>query len=254
VATDRQSLDLSNLESTAALVRQSRPHVIINAAAYTAVDRAETELDLARKVNAAAPGVLAEEARKLGALLVHYSTDYIFDGTKRAPYREDDLPAPINAYGRTKLEGEKRIKESGARYLLLRTSWVYAPRGRNFFLAIAAKARAGGPLRVVADQTGVPTSAAFLAGVTRRLVEAGEEGTVNAVPSGTTTWHGFAVAIVQRLALNLPVEPIGTADYPTPAKRPAYSVLDNAKLVATLGVQPGWESLLDSCVREWNRS
>jgi dTDP-4-dehydrorhamnose reductase len=224
----------------------------VNAAAYTAVDRAETEEDLAMQVNAIAPGILAEQAKRRGALLVHYSTDYVFDGSKTAPYSEEDAPNPINAYGRSKLEGERRIVASGCRYLLLRTSWVYAPRGRNFFLAIAKKARAGEPLRVVSDQHGVPGEARFVAEATWELMQRSVEGVFNVVPSGDTTWHGFAKAIVEGLGLQNSVNPIASSEYPTPARRPVNSILDNKKLSEILGeTPPHWREFLDRCMKAW---
>jgi dTDP-4-dehydrorhamnose reductase len=251
-ATDRQTLDLSSADAIRRIVREVKPALIVNAAAYTAVDRAEVELDAARRINAVAPGVFAEEARRLGALLVHYSTDYVFDGQKRAPYLETDPANPVNTYGRSKFEGEQRLQQAGCRYVLLRTSWVYAPRGKNFFLAIAAKARAGEPLRVVADQEGVPTESRFLADVTRRLIESDAEGIFNAVPCGTTTWHGFAVQIITKLGLTAPVQPIPTSAYPVAAPRPGYSVLSNEKLTRLLGPAPCWQSALDRCVAAFN--
>jgi len=238
VATDRASLDLADAAAIRRVLRDVKPGLVINAAAYTAVDRAESEPGLAHAVNATAPAVLAEEAKRLGALLVHYSTDYVFDGEKRSPYTEDDAPHPLNAYGRTKLAGEEAVRASGCRYLLLRASWVYAERGRNFLLAIARKARAGEPLRVVDDQTGVPTSAAFLAETTVRILGRAEhpEGLYHLAPTGSTTWCGFARAIVERLGVNATVTPIRTADYPTPARRPAYSVLDSSRARAAFGL------------------
>ena len=252
VATDRAALDLEYSDSIRESIQNLRPDVIVNAAAYTAVDRAETEEDLAMQVNAIAPGILAEQAKRRGALLVHYSTDYVFDGAKAVPYREDDAPNPINAYGRSKLEGGRRIAASGCRYLLLRTSWVYAPRGRNFFLAIAKKARAGEPLRVVSDQHGVPSEARFVAEATRELMQRSVEGVFNVVPSGDTTWHGFAKAIVEGLGLKNSVNPIASSEYPTPARRPVNSILDNKKLSEILGeAPPHWREFLDRCMKAW---
>lgn len=251
VATDRLTLDLADEAAIRRAVREIGPEVIVNAAAYTAVDRAESEAQAAMQVNGIAPGILGEEARRLGALLVHYSTDYIFDGEKRSPYVEDDPPNPINVYGRTKLEGEKRITASGCRHLILRTSWVYAPRGKNFFLTIAKKARAGEALRVVGDQHGVPTESKFLSEMTVALLQGGAEGTFHIVPSGATTWHGFAAQIAKRLASKGPLEAIASSAYPTPARRPRYSVLDCAKLSARLGRPPEWQSLLERCIRAW---
>jgi len=252
IATDRQGLDLFYPDLIRQAVRYAKPDVIVNAAAYTAVDRAESEPDMAMEVNGVAAGVLAEEAKRLGALLVHYSTDYVFDGTNKVAYLETDEPRPLNAYGRTKLEGEKRVAASGCRHLILRTSWVYAPRGKNFFLTIAKKARAGEPLRVVNDQRGAPTEARFIAETTLELVQGGHEGLFNVVPSGETTWHGFARAILERLHSNVPLASISSSEYPTPARRPAYSVLSTGKISRTLGKPPpAWETLLERCVKVW---
>lgn len=181
-AADRAALDLAKVEAIRRALREAKPQLVVNCAAYTAVDRAESEPTLAHAVNAVAPAVLAEEARRLGALLVHYSTDYVFDGEKGAPYVEEDPCNPLNVYGRTKLAGEEAVRGSGCRHLVLRASWVYAPRGRNFVRAILRKARAGEPLRVVDDQTGVPTSAAFLAEATMRALAAGGEGLITSPP------------------------------------------------------------------------
>jgi dTDP-4-dehydrorhamnose reductase len=251
MATDRKTLDLAHSDAIRRVVREARPDVILNAAAYTAVDKAETERDAATQVNTIAPGLLAEEAKRLGALLVHYSTDYVFDGEKKSPYLEDDPPNPINVYGRTKLEGEKRIVEHGCRHLLLRTSWVYAPRGKNFFLTIAKKAMAGESLRIVSDQHGVPCESKFIAQSTVELVKRSTQGLFNVVPSGSTTWHGFAESILRRLDLSNHVEAIASADYPGAARRPTYSVLHCGKLSRELGRPPLWEVLLDRCIQAW---
>ena len=278
IAPPRDEADLAQPEALRAKVRQWRPEVIVNAAAYTAVDAAEKDEALARVINADAPRVLAQEAAQSGALLVHYSTDYVFDGCKREPYREDDAVAPASAYGRTKLAGEEAIRASGCRHLILRTSWVYAPRGKNFVLTILRLARelsrpwaaptdgelrelsrpraapTGGELRVVADQVGSPTSARSLAEATVKALARRAEGTYHATGAGVTSWHGFAERIVaagSRLGLchEIPVRAITTADYPTPARRPAYSVLDNTRLQAELGIRlPTWEVALDQCL------
>jgi dTDP-4-dehydrorhamnose reductase len=253
IATDRAALDLADVDPIRRVVRETKPEVIVNAAAYTAVDRAESELEAAMHVNGVAPGVLAEEAKRLSALLVHYSTDYVFDGTKPAPYVEEDSPNPINAYGRSKLAGERAIEAVGGAFLILRTSWVYAPRGRNFFLTIANKARAGDRLRVVDDQHGVPTSAAFLAASTmallRRQDRARMRGLYHLVPDGQTTWCGFARAIVARLGLSVEVEAIASGDFPTPAARPKNSVLDAGRIVRAFGIEcPTWEALLGDAI------
>jgi dTDP-4-dehydrorhamnose reductase len=247
VATDRESLDLADPDAIRRVVREVRPGLIVNAAAYTAVDRAESEPQLAQRINALAPGILAEEARRTGALLVHYSTDYVFDGEKATPYVEDDAPHPLNVYGRTKLEGERAIAASCAVHLILRASWVYAERGKNFYLTIARKARAGEPLRIVDDQAGVPTPARFLAESTAVLLRADTTGLLHFVPSGHTTWCGFARAIVDKLGCRAGVDPIRSGEYPTAARRPAYSVLDNRKAAAVLGrTLPDWRELLNS--------
>ena len=253
IATDRTTLDLADEEAIRRFVREVRPDVIVNAAAYTAVDKAESEAELARRVNGAAPGALAEEARRLDALLVHYSTDYIFDGQKAAAYVEDDAPNPLNVYGRSKLEGERRVAASGCRFLILRTSWVYAPRGKNFFLTIAKKVRAGEELRVVDDQRGVPTEARFLAQTTLALLEENTEGLFHLVPRGESTWHGFATQIAKRLGSERPITAIPSSAYPTPARRPLNSVLDSRKLSTALAIPlPAWQSLLDRCMTAWS--
>ena len=252
IPTDRATLDLADADGIRRVVRETKPEVIVNAAAYTAVDRAESDSEVAMQVNGIAPGILADEASRLGALLVHYSTDYIFDGENPYAYAETDAPNPINVYGRTKLEGEKRITASDCRYLILRTSWVYAPRGKNFFLTVAKKVQAGDDLRVVSDQHGVPTEAKFITEMTVALLHGGAEGTFHVVPWGTTTWHGFATEIAKRLGSKKPVQPIASSDYPTPARRPRNSVLDCTKLAERLGVlPPEWQSLLDRCMNAW---
>jgi dTDP-4-dehydrorhamnose reductase len=243
---------LADADAIRRVVREVRPHAIVNAAAYTAVDRAESEFELATHVNGIAPGILAEEARRHGVLLIHYSTDYIFDGESPAAYKENDAPNPINNYGRTKLEGEKRIAGSDCRFLMLRTSWVYAPRGKNFFLTISKKVQTGDDLRVVSDQHGVPTEARFVAEMTLALLQAGAEGTFHVVPSGATTWHGFAAEIAKRLGSARPPLAIASSEYPTPARRPRNSVLDCTKLAERLGIRPpAWQSLLERCVTDW---
>ena len=245
VSTGRDELDLADDDAIRRLVRAAKPQLIVNAAAYTAVDKAESEPELAMRINGTAPGVLAEEAKRLGALLVHYSTDYVFDGTKSSAYVEDDPPNPLSAYGRSKLAGERAIRASGCRHLILRTSWVYGPRGKNFFLTIAARARAGEPLRVVADQRGVPTTSRFLAEKTLALLAKDASGLLHLVPAGETTWYDFAREIVQLTGSRSEVQPIKTGEYPVAARRPANSVLDIQKATAVLGVpMPDWRTLL----------
>lgn len=254
IATDRAALDLADWDSIRRVVRDVKPEVIVNAAAYTAVDRAESEPGPAMRVNGEAPGILAEEAKRLGALLVHFSTDYVFNGDKAAPYVEADLPNPVNVYGRSKLAGEQVVRASGARYLILRLAWVYGPRGRNFFLTIAGRAARGEPLRVIDDQSGTPTGSRFAAEVTARALDrAGiPEGLFHLAPRGQTTWCGFARAIVARLHSDSAVTGIPSAEYPTPARRPKCSVLDATAIEAAIGLErPTWESLLDRCVADY---
>jgi len=247
VATNRHELDLRDSTAIRRTVREARPDIIVNAAAYTAVDNAESERDRAMQVNAIAPGVLAEEAKLLGALLVHYSTDYVFDGSKKSPYKEEDAPNPLSVYGRTKLEGERAIAASKCRHLIFRTSWVYGPRGRNFLLTILKAAREKPELRVVDDQFGAPTSSAAIAEATARALRAGgAEGLYHMSASGRTTWFNFARAILHKVAIAPPVVPIRSDQYPAKAIRPRNSVLDNARLKQAFGVSlPGWESQLE---------
>ena len=230
-ALDHQALDLSDATQIRRVVRETKPDLIVNAAAYTAVDRAESEPELAARVNAAAPAVLAEEAKRTGALLVHYSTDYVFDGRKRTPYVEDDATNPLSVYGRTKLEGERAVRASGARHLILRTAWVYG-EGRNFVSAILGRAEAGERLRVVDDQRGAPTWSRDIAVKTASLLEKGAEGVFHVSAEGEGTWHEVAREVLKLKRLGTPVEAIPTSAWPTPAHRPAYSVLDNSRLQA----------------------
>ena len=236
VATDHAMLDLADVDAIRSAVRAAEPEVIINAAAYTAVDKAESEPELAMRINGAAPGVLAEEARRANALLVHYSTDYIFDGTKRSPYVETDPTGPMSVYGRTKLEGETRIRASGCRHLILRTAWVYG-RGGNFVRAILRQAEKGAALRVVNDQVGAPTWARDIAKVTSDLLNKSAEGTFNVSAGGSASWYEVALEILRLVGRKLEVTPVSTAEYGAKARRPAYSVLDNARLRAS-GVKP----------------
>jgi dTDP-4-dehydrorhamnose reductase len=252
IALDRARLDLSDPAAIQRVVRDARPEVIVNAAAYTAVDRAESEPALAASVNSAAPGILAEEARRCGALLVHYSTDYVFDGEKKTPYVEDDPAHPLNVYGRTKLEGERAIKASGCRYLILRTSWVYGPRGHNFLRTVLRLAREHNELRMVEDQIGAPTSAAAIALATAEMLRhAGPEGLFHMTASGQTSWRGFAEAIVASNHLQVRVVGIAWQDYPAAARRPRYSLLDNGKLRSAYGLTLGsWEHQLSEVMAQ----
>ncbi|HEY6242106.1 MAG TPA: dTDP-4-dehydrorhamnose reductase [Burkholderiales bacterium] len=254
VAFDRASLDLTDPDQTIARVRDVKPEIIVNAAAYTAVDRAESEPELAMQVNGTAPGILAEETKRLGALLIHYSTDYVFDGTKPAPYLETDTPNPVNAYGRSKLEGERAIQANGCRYLVLRTSWVYGMRGTNFLLTILRLARERPELRVVNDQIGAPTWSRDIATATAQLTKEAEAGKTGGLfhltAGGATSWHGFAREILKARGIDTPLRPISTAEYPTPAKRPANSLLSCATILARWKLElPEWQQSLARCLR-----
>ena len=252
IATDRSSLDLFAAASIREVLQRTRPQVIVNAAAYTAVERAESEEALAVQVNAVAPGVLAEEAKRLGSLLVHYSTDYVFDGTKSTPYTEDDTTNPLNAYGRSKLEGENRIAGSGCRYLVFRTSWVYGPRGRNFLRAILQASREKPQLTVVDDQYGAPTSSIAIAQATVRALQGrAAQGLFHMSAGGRTTWFAFARTVLQRAGIATPVVPIGSDQYPAKARRPINSLLDNSRLKQVFGIELApWEEQLEAVMRQ----
>ena len=232
--------------SLAALIEQTAPEVVVNAAAYTAVDKAETDAAAAFRINAEAPAAIAQACVDTDALLVHYSTDYVFDGNATRPYREDDATAPLGVYGASKLAGEQAIRASGARHAILRTAWVYAAHGKNFLLTMLWLANERDELRVVADQIGAPTPAAWIADATAEIIRRGvmASGTWHLVADGETSWHGFAEAIVDEahalglIARKPRVVAIPTADYPTPARRPAYSVLDTTRLQRDFGVAP----------------
>jgi dTDP-4-dehydrorhamnose reductase len=243
---DRYGLDLAEPAQLIATVRALQPETIVNAAAYTAVDKAEAERAQAFAVNATAPRVLAEEAKRIGAFLVHYSTDYVFDGEKAAPYGEDDAPHPINVYGESKLAGEQAILKSGCRHLVLRTSWVYGPRGKNFYLTMLRLAKERPELKVVDDQVGTPTSSLAIARATAQLLPRGAEGLYHMAAGGQTSWCGFARAILARAGIATPVIALRTEDYPTPAKRPRNSRLDCSRLRAEHGVAlAGWDAGLE---------
>ena len=253
-------VDFTNPDSIRSAVRAVEPAVIVNAAAYTAVDKAESELQLATAINATGPGVLAEEAKRLGGLLVHYSTDYVFDGSKLTPWVETDAPNPLNAYGRTKLAGDQAIQASGCDHLIFRTSWVYGARGNNFLLTMLRLGKERAELRIVDDQIGSPTSSECIAQATSDVLAQvlapggagmqGRSGIYNLTSSGETSWFGFAKAILTEAAVRfgspLPnLVPILTADYPTPAKRPANSRLSCQRVEKTFGVNlPHWEQAL----------
>jgi len=251
LAPDRAALDLGRPDAVAQFVRSNRPGLIVNAAGYTAVDQAEQEPAACVAVNAESVAVLAREAAALGALLIHYSTDYVFDGSGRRPYAEADAPAPINTYGRSKLAGEQEIVRSGCRHLILRTSWVYAMRGRNFVLTILKLARERPQLRVVNDQVGAPTWARDVAAATLAAVNrsAPLEGLYHVAAGGETTWFEFARRILTLSGVTIPVVPIPTLGYPTPAARPAYSVLDSGRFEQATGFRIGpWEDRLRQCL------
>ena len=269
VATDRAGLDLAQPDAMRAALQAIRPDVILNAAAYTAVDQAERDEELATRINATAVGVLADAAASLGALLLHYSTDYVFDGTKAAPYAyvETDLPNPASAYGRSKLAGERALAASGAQWLCLRTSWVYAERGKNFVRTILRLAAERAELRIVADQIGAPTSARLIADATAQLLAqalaeraAGsfQPAVLHLTASGSTSWHGFATRIIElaREAAPAPlrverVVAIRTEDYPLPAARPRNSRLDCSALARRYGLTlPGWEAGIALCMAQ----
>ena len=268
IALTRADLDLARLEMIAPTLRELRPDVLVNAAAYTAVDQAEENESLASLVNGEAVGILAGEAARCGALLVHYSTDYVFDGQKAAPYSETDPVAPLNAYGRSKLLGECSIQDSSAAWLIFRTTWVYGARGQNFLRTILRLAGECETLRIVADQHGAPTGARLIAEMTAHalraaLVETRRENFVSGLyhlsAAGETTWHGFASAIVEVLrgtdasgaVKTKTIEAIAASDYLTPAARPKNSLLDNTKLVERFELyRPDWRETLSITLQE----
>jgi dTDP-4-dehydrorhamnose reductase len=236
------------------------PAVIVNAAAYTAVDKAETEPELAAAINATGPGVLAEEAKRLGSVLVHYSTDYVFDGTKQDAWVETDTPNPLSVYGRTKLAGDQAIQAAGCAHLIFRTSWVYGARGGNFLLTMLRLAQERTELRIVSDQIGAPTTSECIALATANVLAQalapggagleGKSGIYNLTNSGSTSWHGFAEAILTRASASFGIRvpnlvPITTSEYPRPAQRPLNSRLSCERLEETFGVRmPHWEDAL----------
>jgi dTDP-4-dehydrorhamnose reductase len=266
VSFDFPEVDFSKPETLRALVREYKPAAIVNAAAYTAVDKAEGDFNTAMAVNAAGPAVLAAEAKALGVPFFHYSTDYVFDGSHSTPYVETEATCPVNAYGRSKLEGDKAIAAVGGQYFILRTSWVYGARGVNFLRRILQLSRERKELRIVDDQVGCPTTSRFLAGATatmlyRVLTEGGDFGLQNAgvyncVSSGQTSWHGFAKFFLERDPKRAEqvcenVLAVTSSEFPTPAKRPAYSVLCCAKLTQVFGiVPPAWDEQVELVLGE----
>ncbi|MBJ9591795.1 dTDP-4-dehydrorhamnose reductase [Burkholderia seminalis] len=264
VACDRSMLDLSDLDRVRSVVRGLKPSIIVNPAAYTAVDKAETDVDAARRLNAEVPRAFAEEAARLGAALIHYSTDYVFDGTKDGAYVETDATNPQNVYGLTKLEGEQAIAATGCAHLILRTSWVYGRRGKNFLLTMLKLGSERPELRVVADQVGAPTWSKTIATATSHIVtqalaadDAGwwaqRSGVYHFTSAGATSWHGFAEAIfAHAMGERAPkVLPIPASDYPVPAKRPSNSRLSHDKLTEAFGLRlPDWADALKLCLSE----
>lgn len=254
-ATDNVSLlDITDADAVDAFVGKD-VDVIVNCAAYTDVNKAESDEESARQINAAAAGILASAAAKADALLIHVSTDYVFDGTSTVPYREDCLPAPTGAYGRTKLEGERLVQESGCRYMIFRTAWLYSLSGRNFFLTMVNKTAELPQMKVVFDQTGTPTYAGDLAYLISHIIENGlldRTGIYHYTDEGVCSWYDFAKEINSLVGHTCNVMPCRTEDYPTPARRPHYSVLDKAKVRETFGIDiPHWRDSLVMAVNEY---
>lgn len=254
LAFDRTELDLADRDQLVAVVREAKPDIIVNAAAYTAVDQAESDVDSAWAINATAPGILAEEAKRLGALLVHYSTDYVFDGRKDGAYTEDDTPNPLNVYGRSKLGGEQAIAAAGGRHLILRTSWVYGNRGHNFLRTMLRLAGERDELRIVDDQHGAPTWSRLIAEATAFALVRRDlpQGMFHLASRGETSWFGFAEEIFANAGTGLRrprVSSCTTADYPLPAQRPANSRLDSGRFAREAGLElPDWADALALCM------
>lgn len=265
VALDSRSMNLADADAVRQTVRDIAPQIIVNPAAYTAVDKAESEPELAHAVNAVAPGILAEEAARLGAVLVHYSTDYVFNGSGSTPWKEDDACDPLNVYGATKLAGECAIQAAGCRHLIFRTSWVYGARGSNFLLTMRRLMRERPELKIVADQAGAPTWCRDLAEATAQVLgqiaspmsaanQAEPWGIYHMTNAGETSWHGFAEAIqamdeFDETCAPAHLRPIPSSDYPTPARRPLNSRLNNDKLKQTFGISlQDWRAALALCL------
>ncbi|MGS0742073.1 dTDP-4-dehydrorhamnose reductase [Glaciimonas sp. GG7] len=264
IALDRKQMDLSNLEQVRDVIRTIKPNLIINAAAYTAVDKAESEPELAMCINGLAPGVMAEEAKKLGAAMIHYSTDYVFDGNQRTPYLETDITNPINVYGATKLAGEQAIQRMHIPYLIFRTSWVYGMRGGNFLLTVLRLAKERDKASIVNDQYGSPTWCRTIADATGAILAKsqfglneqewwqGHSGIYHLTGQGQTTWFGFAEAILKHAAIkkSFIVKPITADEYPLLANRPKYSVMSSEKIINSLCAVPEWEHALKLCLAQ----
>jgi dTDP-4-dehydrorhamnose reductase len=261
-AVDQAELDLRDGASLRAVIRESAPELIVNAAAYTAVDQAESDAESAGLVNAEAPRIMAESAYERNALFVHYSTDYVFDGIASEPYTETSATNPLGVYGATKLAGEQGVADTGADYLILRTAWLYSNYGKNFFNTMLRLAGERTELRVVDDQTGSPTWSDLVAQATLDMLDAmyghgavrrDRRGLYHVTCGGQTSWHGFASRIIALAGYGerVRVTPIPTSEYPTPARRPAYSVLSSAKVAKVFGIQlPDWQSGLQRCLKE----
>jgi len=255
-SVDFPEIDFSKADTIREAIRAAEPNVIVNAAAYTAVDKAEATPDPAWALNATGPAVIAEEAKRLGALMVHYSTDYVYDGSKQGSWVETDAPGPLNVYGETKLAGDEAIAAAGGDYLILRTSWVYGARGANFLLTMLRLAKERPELRIVDDQTGSPTTSECIAQATADILAqvlsprgdgmAGRSGVYHLTNSGATTWFGFAREFLSKQPVCPQLTPIPASEYPVPAKRPVNSVLCCEKLAEAFGVRmPSWELALE---------
>ncbi|MET3132762.1 dTDP-4-dehydrorhamnose reductase [Oxalobacteraceae bacterium GrIS 1.11] len=260
IAVDRSQMDLSDLDQVRDVIRATQPQLIVNPAAYTAVDKAESEPALAMRINAEAPAVMAQEAARLGAAMVHYSTDYVFDGAKQGAYLEDDATAPLNVYGRSKLAGEQAIIAAGIPHLILRTSWVYGMRGKNFLLTMLRLAREREQLSVVDDQHGAPTWSRTIADSTALILAQaragqadwwqGNSGIYNLSSQGQTTWFGFTQAILAAAQIECRLIPIPSSEYPVPAPRPVNSVLCSEKLMERFCNLPDWHAALRLCLQQ----
>lgn len=258
IGHDRETLDISSPQSIQEVIRQVKPSIIVNAAAYTAVDKAETDQSICSAINTTGPMLLAEQAKKQQALLIHYSTDYVFDGSSTNPYKEIDSPNPQNFYAKSKLEGDLAIAASGCKHIILRTSWVYGSRGHNFLLTMLKLGQQRDTLKIVDDQIGAPTWSRMIAESTAQIVTNYEDqnGIYNLTSEGKTSWFGFAKAIFDLQAsktsckvpnlINIP-----SSEYPTPAKRPQNSLLCHEKLLKTFGIRlPNWKAALEMCFEE----